>query len=323
MVNRIPITKYQMKKIVFYSKIGIISFIAVFLLGNIIAIAVKDSVKVDRNSYTLKEGFPLFTSEKAYIQLLKNYPYDPGVSFTIHKIKKNESYWDITRKYNVTIDTIIAANPFIETLRAEEGTEIVIPSEKGMLFAFDDILDVWRMSEKIKFTGKIRGNYKPEFFRIFSTDDIRFVFFKGAEPGILNNSIGRLYSYKKMFRLPVNGTFSSLFGNRIDPFHHGIAFHDGIDILAKYGTPIYPAKNGIVSFTGWRDGLGKTITVIHDNGYVTIYGHCSKILVKKGDRVTEKDMIGLVGSTGRSTGPHLHFVIMRHGETINPILFIW
>jgi len=79
----------------------------------------------------------------------------------------------------------------------------------------------------------------------------------------------------------------------------------------------------MVIFTGWRGGFGNTVMIQHDEGYTTLYGHLSSISVKVGAWVTKDDIIGQVGSTGFSTGPHLHFTVMKHGQDVNPLLFIW
>ena len=317
------ITKYQVKKITYYLKAGMIAIIAIIISGNLITAFVKEKIRADKTSFIIKNGFPIFTSEKEYVNILRNYPYNPGVMFTIHEIKNGESFWDITRTYNISLDTIIAANPFIKTLVAEEGTEIIIPLEEGVLMPFSNIIDVWKMGKILKYSGKIYGEYLPTVFRLVSTDDIRFVFFKQAKPEILNDSIARLYNFRKIFQAPIEGFFSSLYGNRQDPFHSGMEFHDGIDIMAKFGAPIKPAREGMVLFTGWRDGLGKTVVIQHFDGYATVYGHCSAIKTERGEWVTKDDVIGTIGSTGRSTGPHLHFIIMRHGLIIDPIKLIW
>ena len=114
-----------------------------------------------------------------------------------------------------------------------------------------------------------------------------------------------------------------MFGDRIDPIYNSSNFHNGIDIKAKMNSKYYPAREGVVSYTGWRSGYGKTIIIQHHDGYSTLYGHSNKIKVKTGDWVNKTSVIGLVGSTGRSTGPHLHFTLMKHGKFLNPLLHIW
>ncbi|MBQ9314699.1 MAG: M23 family metallopeptidase [Clostridia bacterium] len=98
--------------------------------------------------------------------------------------------------------------------------------------------------------------------------------------------------------------------------------HKGIDIGAPTGTPIYAAEDGIVTYSGWYYGYGYLIKIQHINGYETYYGHCSKLACNAGDSVTKGTLIGYVGSTGNSTGPHLHFEVRMNGNAYNPEQFI-
>ncbi len=99
--------------------------------------------------------------------------------------------------------------------------------------------------------------------------------------------------------------------------------HKGIDIGAPTGTPIYAAEDGIVTYSGWYYGYGYLIKVQHANGYETYYGHCSKLACNAGDTVSKGTLIGYVGSTGNSTGPHLHFEVRVNGTNYNPEPFIY
>ena len=109
------------------------------------------------------------------------------------------------------------------------------------------------------------------------------------------------------------------FGMRFHPIFHEWRMHTGIDIGAPTGANILAANSGTVLITAFTTGYGNKIVIDHGGGYVTLYAHCSKILVKEGQAVKQGDVIGLVGSTGWSTGPHLHFEIMFEGERINPL----
>lgn len=125
-------------------------------------------------------------------------------------------------------------------------------------------------------------------------------------------------------RFPVGDGFkrvSSKYGMREDPFTGHEKFHHGVDIAAKEGSPVYPAAEGTVVFCGTRGGYGNVVEVLHSNGLVTRYGHNAKNLVREGDHVTTRDAIASVGSTGRSTGPHLHFEILKDGSAIDPSRF--
>lgn len=119
-----------------------------------------------------------------------------------------------------------------------------------------------------------------------------------------------------------SGYISSPYGRRSDPFTGAADFHPGIDFDGDYGTDILAVGSGVVSFAGVKSGYGNTIEIDHGNGYVTRYGHNSKNLVAVGDPVRDGDVIGKVGSTGRSTGTHVHFEVWRDGRVINPNEFV-
>jgi len=118
--------------------------------------------------------------------------------------------------------------------------------------------------------------------------------------------------------MPVEGWFSHGFGWRKDPFTGRRQFHRGIDLVADLGTPIRATADGIVSRASRVPDYGKVVDVSHGYGYVTRYGHMSEILVRPGQRVRRGDVIGRVGSTGRSTGPHVHYEVFRDGRRVNP-----
>ncbi|MBX7533925.1 M23 family metallopeptidase [Qipengyuania sp. 1XM1-15A] len=115
---------------------------------------------------------------------------------------------------------------------------------------------------------------------------------------------------------------SSGFGYRRDPFNRRAAMHKGLDFRGATGTPIYAAAKGRVTFVGWKGGYGKTVEITHGNGLMTRYAHMSRFNAKVGDRVAPGETIGAIGSTGRSTGPHLHFEVRINGRAVNPRTFL-
>ena len=120
-------------------------------------------------------------------------------------------------------------------------------------------------------------------------------------------------------RLPIPGAgLTSTFGNRVDPFAGTHAFHAGLDFAAGVGTPIRSAAGGVVVFAGMRPDFGRVVEIDHGNGLKTRYAHASKLLVETGALVGPGEPIALVGSTGRSTGPHLHFEVLRQGAAVDP-----
>jgi murein DD-endopeptidase MepM/ murein hydrolase activator NlpD len=118
-------------------------------------------------------------------------------------------------------------------------------------------------------------------------------------------------------------TMMSAFGVRSDPFNHHAAMHPGIDLAGAYGTPIYATADGTVIQAGWNSGgYGNLVEVDHGRGITTRYGHMSAILVHVGDHVTRGEQVGRMGSTGRSTGNHLHYEVRIDGRAVNPIPFM-
>ncbi|BAN25850.1 M23 family metallopeptidase [Caballeronia insecticola] len=118
------------------------------------------------------------------------------------------------------------------------------------------------------------------------------------------------------------GRTGSPFGNRLDPFTHHLSFHPGIDLVAPTGTSILAAGGGRVIYAGPMPGYGNTVEIDHGNGFITRYAHASKIVVHVGQRVQPREAIAKVGSTGRSTGPHLHFEVRVGGQPVNPAVYL-
>lgn len=118
------------------------------------------------------------------------------------------------------------------------------------------------------------------------------------------------------------GWISSYFGKRTDPFNGRREMHRGMDFAGKKGSDIAATAAGVVTWAGKRYGYGNLVEVNHGNGYATRYGHCQKVLVKVGDKVERGQKIALMGSTGRSTGPHVHYEVLKNGRQINPRKFI-
>jgi len=120
------------------------------------------------------------------------------------------------------------------------------------------------------------------------------------------------------FPIRDGGRVSSGFGFRKDPFSGGIAFHRGMDIAAAAGTAVYPVRGGKVTFSGYQKGYGNVVIVDHGDGFVTKYGHTRANLVDTGTLVGPDTVLAEVGSTGRSTGPHLHFEVSYEGKNVRP-----
>lgn len=132
----------------------------------------------------------------------------------------------------------------------------------------------------------------------------------------------RIESNLKPTGMPVAGYISSYFGVRPDPFDGQSARHTGIDIATPFGTPVHAVAEGMVTFAGVRSGYGNVVEIDHGNGYMTRYAHNSKLDVHPGQHVQVGDVVAQAGSTGRSTGSHVHFEVWYHDRVVNPLAFV-
>lgn len=121
---------------------------------------------------------------------------------------------------------------------------------------------------------------------------------------------------------PTTGWLTSGYGNRVSPFTGRVSKHNGIDIASRQDTPVIAPAAGVVSYTGFDSGLGKLIKINHGYGIMTYYGHLAKAAVKVGQKIKRGDVIAYVGSTGLSTGPHLHYEIYVNDVPVNPMRYI-
>jgi murein DD-endopeptidase MepM/ murein hydrolase activator NlpD len=119
-----------------------------------------------------------------------------------------------------------------------------------------------------------------------------------------------------------NFSFTSGFGFRYDPFHVGGAMHAGVDMAGALGSPIYAAASGVVLKAGVQGGYGNCVEIDHGRGMTTRYGHLASIDVREGQKLNQGDVLGGMGSTGRSTGTHLHFEVRVDGQAVNPMPFL-
>ena len=155
--------------------------------------------------------------------------------------------------------------------------------------------------------------------RGFTAGDIGDYYFNAVEKDIkrLNDTLSVI-----PFGRPSSGSISSRYGYRKDPFSEAREFHGGVDFRGKTGDEVVTTADGVVEKAGHARGYGKHVVIKHKKGYKTLYGHLSKIEVARGQKVEAGEKIGELGSTGRSTGPHLHYEIIRYGKRINPGKYI-
>jgi murein DD-endopeptidase MepM/ murein hydrolase activator NlpD len=172
--------------------------------------------------------------------------------------------------------------------------------------------------------GVGRGTQIPDLTLMIDDLGRRIDSRSGQFSALENVILGRQLSLEiKPSGRPVReGYISSYFGERMDPFNGEDAFHKGVDFASDAGADVLAVASGIVTWAGPREGYGLLVEINHGNGYVTRYGHAARTLVTVGDQVERGQAVAVVGSTGRSTGPHLHFEVVKDGRQIDPMAFV-
>ena len=272
----------------------------------------------------------LFRSDKDYIDHLKNKVNFEGIDLNFIKIKKGDNFWTLSKKHKVNIDTMIGANPHWNDLLARLDQEVVIPNQKGVIHFIQDLDEVKKLSKtydvhKDNIIIQKLPPFYEYFYKFLSNNEPIAVFIKNTKPStnFMTNSLAKRFEIREMFRSPLSGRYSSTYGRRIHPIFRTRGFHNGLDIAVPNGRRVGAARKGKVISAGWMGGYGKAIIIQHDKGYKTLYGHLSRIFVRPGQHVSSGRIIGRAGSTGWSTGPHLHFTIWKHNRLKNPMDILW
>lgn len=244
------------------------------------------------------------------------------VKVTVHTVQMGENYWTIAKNNNIDVLTLIGANPNMP-FKAKIKQSLNILSRKGVLHVVEKGEDLLKIAEDYGVDGKtLRAANGISWWNGVHEGDV--VFIPNAKPLLMVKEWKDYFSHRGIFGDPLGRweKINSTFGKRVDPLTGDIRHHNGVDLHAKYGDPVYAAANGKIVFTGVSGGYGNLIVVAHGNGYQTYYGHLSKIYAKTGQRVHRGSLIGRVGATGRVTGPHLHFEIRKGGKAVDPLLYI-
>ncbi len=256
----------------------------------------------------------IFSGEDIPVQPEYN---DNGLSYISYRVKKGDMIGFIADEFGVTQDTIISVNNIHASRLIQIGQYLKIPSMPGILYT---------VREDGETVESISKKYNVDAQKCSSVNNLglseklsagKSLFVPYAEL----DWVTRQEINGDLFTKPLKTRFyySSMFGWRTSPFDSSKrTFHGGIDMACAKGTPIYAALPGKVSACGENAVYGKYVIVSHHSGYKTLYGHMNEILVRKGQFVDTNTRVGRVGSTGMSTGPHLHFTVYKNGRSINP-----
>ena len=258
----------------------------------------------------------------------------------VYTVSRGDSLWGISRKHNISVEDLERANPGIDPKRLQIGQQLNMIVPKPFLTVVTE--EIASLKENIPYETEYKESsefYKGEsIVRVagkYGEKEIkaRITRENGIETGreileekVIKQPVTRMVAIGTKpppprqgtgtFAYPARGKITSGFGRR------GVKNHNGIDIALPTGTPVKAADGGTVTFSGRQGSYGYLVIIDHGEGYTSYYGHNSKNLVSKGDKVHKGQTIALSGNTGRSTGPHLHFEVRKFGVPVNPINYL-
>ena len=242
---------------------------------------------------------------------------EPTLEYIVYRVKKDDCIGNIAKQYGVTEDTIISVNGVKQSRLIQIGDYFKIPSMPGIMYTVradgetvESISAKYEIaSDKCARVNSLEQNVSLKAGTTLFLPDAKLDWVTRQE---INGDL---------FTRPLhrnNYYFSSYYGWRSNPFSGKRTFHGGIDMACAAGTPIYAALSGTVSRAGYDTVYGNYVEVKHHSGYKTLYAHMTEIRAKKGQYVYTNTIIGTVGTTGLSTGNHLHFAVYKNGKSMDP-----
>lgn len=238
------------------------------------------------------------------------------LSLSTYRVAKNDTLDSISHRFGIRLDTLISLNGIGDVRRIQSGVTLKIPNIDGVVY-------------KVKKGESLSGIASASNVSMLDLVDANDLASQTILPGqTLFIPGARLSSYDlkkalgKLIIWPVSGRISSNFGYRANPFTGIRQFHNGIDVVGTLNAAVSATMDGRVAETGYSTIFGNFIILSHAEGYQTLYAHLNKILVKQGASVLQGKTIGLLGSTGYSTGPHLHLGVFKRGSAVDPLKFI-
>ncbi len=271
-----------------------------------VTFALEDTSGFDENGVLLDES----------VKALSEKDLSQPVEYKTYTVKSGDTISGIAKKFGLTnISTLISINDIGNVRQLGAGQKLKIPSMDGIIYTVKngDSLNSIATANKVRMETILDVNELSS--EVLSVGQQLFLPGVGLDQQTLQSRLGEL------FIIPIKESFrwSSPYGWRADPFTGVQSFHTGTDLACPTGTPILAAMSGKISDVGNNRVYGNYIIINHGNGYQTLYAHMSKTIAKKGQWVSQGTKIGLVGSTGYSTGPHLHFMVYKNGNRIDPM----
>lgn len=252
-----------------------------------------------------------------WAQAVQNAGVYPELTYTSYRIRKGDMIGVIAERFGLTQDTLISINNIRQTRRIQIGDYIKVPSMPGILYTTKkDGETAASVAEKYQVSAQKTAavNHLHEQGSLAAGTSL-FV------PDAFMDWVTRQEINGDLFRRPLRARYyvSSNFGWRRSPFTGKRTFHNGVDMASPAWTPVYAALAGTVTAAGFHSVYGNYVIVAHHSGYRTLYGHMVGIKARKGQSVDTRTVLGWVGTTGLSTGPHLHFSVFKYGSAVNPV----
>jgi murein DD-endopeptidase MepM/ murein hydrolase activator NlpD len=233
-----------------------------------------------------------------------------------YRTQSGDTLSKIASRFRLNIDTLVSWNNIRDGRGLPAGAVLSIPNANGLKYVVrrGDTLQGIARTWGVDFNGVLDWNRLAS--SVISVGQVLFLPGARMNPNDLSRILGNLFMY------PVQGRISSYFGERSDPFTGVPNYHNGIDIVNRPGTTILAAMAGTVAEVGFNYNYGNYLIMKHSGQYQTLYGHLLRSTARRGQRVQQGDKIGELGTTGYSTGPHLHFSIFHSGQPIDPLRFL-
>ncbi len=242
--------------------------------------------------------------------------YNEELSYFAYRIRPGDMIGKIAEKFNITSDSIISVNNVRNSRTILPNEYLKIPTMPGILYTVKKNGEtISSIAEKYKVDAdKCASANRTQLLASLNSGTVVFVPDAHLDWVTLQEINGDL------FKKPIHAKWyrSSRFGWRASPFTGARSYHSGVDMACPQGTSIFAALPGRVTDAGFNSTYGNYVVISHHSGYKTLYGHMSKISIKTGAWVDQSTRIGFVGSTGMSTGPHLHFTVFKNGKAVNP-----
>ncbi len=263
-------------------------------------------------------------------------------SAVVYEVEPGDTLSGIAVRYGTTVADIMENNPGVEPEDLRIGSRVLVSASVPVLQVRETVSEQYvqriayeteQIANDTMYTTQRRVVKSGVYGEAAVTADVTYIDGREAERVVTEWIVTREpeaevvevgtqtpppKSATGKFMKPSNGVYSSGFGYRKNLRD----YHTGVDFAGAVGTSIYASDGGQVSYAAWKGNYGYCVFIDHENGYVTVYAHCSKLLVKAGQRVAKGETIALVGKTGRVTGPHVHFEIRLNGTPVNPLKYI-